>query len=94
MDLFATRENTFAISLPPAGRCSDIALAGSQAYTFPPVKILPVLCKIREEKASVILVAPNWPNQPWFADLRELLMAPPWRIPLKQDLLSQANGTI
>ncbi|MGL5292737.1 MAG: hypothetical protein ACRC9V_02950, partial [Aeromonas sp.] len=38
---------------------------------FPPVKILPlVLCKIREEIASGILVAPFWPNQAWFPDLK------------------------
>ncbi|WP_432490569.1 hypothetical protein, partial [Flavonifractor plautii] len=67
----------------------------ARLYAFPPVKILPmVLYKIKEERASVILVAPNWPNQPWFVDLRELVMAPPWQIPIRKDLLSQANGTI
>ncbi len=33
------------------------------------MKLLPrVLCKIREEKESVLLVAPKWPNQPWFPE--------------------------
>lgn len=42
----------------------------------------------------MILVALNWPNQPWCPDLREMLVAPPWRAPLRRDLLSQANGAI
>lgn len=34
-------------------------------YEFSPVKIMPlVLQKIREEQEIVLLVAPNWPNQP------------------------------
>ena len=101
VDLFATSENAhcqmfFSLSRSPrevdalTARWPRVCL-----YAFPPVKILPmVLCKIREEKAAVTLVAPNWPNQPWFADLVELLAGQPWEIPLRKDLLSQASGTI
>ncbi len=39
-------------------------------------------------------MAPLWRNQHWFAELCRLLTAAPWPIPLKRDLLSQANGTI
>ena len=101
VDLFATSENThcqafFSLSHSPLpGDALTSRWPEARLYAFPPVKILPmVLCKIRKERASVILVAPNWPNQPWFADLRELVVAPPWQIPLRKDLLSQANGTI
>lgn len=51
--------------------------ARARLYTLPLVKILPlVLCKIREESASLIVVAPNWPNQSRFPDLREMVGAP------------------
>ncbi|KAL0157928.1 hypothetical protein M9458_046004, partial [Cirrhinus mrigala] len=30
----------------------------------------------------------------WFSDLVLLASAPPWRIPLRKDLLSQGKGTI
>ncbi len=72
-----------SVLLPAGGRCSDIALASSQAVRVSSdiAKILPlVLCKIREEGASV------------FPDLTELLVAPPWPIPIRKDLLSQASG--
>ncbi|XP_056593677.1 uncharacterized protein LOC130412904 [Triplophysa dalaica] len=101
VDLFATSENAhcplyFSLTHSPMGSDAlTVRWPNVRLYVFPPVKILPlVLCKIREETATVILVAPFWPNQPWFPDLSELLTAPPWRIPLRRDLLSQANGTI
>ncbi len=67
----------------------------ARLYAFPPIKILPlVLCKIREERASVILIAPNWPNQPWLPDLTELREAPHWPIPVRKDMLSQVDGSV
>ncbi len=96
VNLFASAENThcplfYSLTHSPLG---VDALAHSwpkvRKYAFPPVKLLPrVLCKIREEKESVLLVAPKWPNQPWFPELVDMLVAPPWAIPLKRDLLSQ-----
>ncbi len=38
--------------------------------------------------------SPLWRNQPWVSELFQLLIAAPWLIPLRRDLLSQANGTI
>ena len=101
MDLFATSENTdcqtfFSLSHSPLmGYALTSRWPKARLYAFPPVKIMPmVLCKIREERASVILVAPNWPNQPWFADLRELMVAPPWQSPSRGTCCLKANGTI
>ncbi len=94
VDLFATSENAHC---PLFFSLSHSPLEGDAArlYAFPPIKILPlVLCKIREERASVILIAPNWPSQPWFPDLTELLIAPPWPIPVRRDMLSQADGSV
>ncbi len=47
---------------------------------------------IREQKYRFLLVAMLWRNQHWFAELSRLLTAAPWPIPLRRDLLSQANG--
>ncbi len=83
------------VSLPAGRGRADIALASSQAVCISSDQdIALVLCKIREERASVILIAPNWPNQPWFPDLTELLGAPPWPIPVRKDMLSQVDGSV
>ncbi len=64
-------------------------------YTFPLVSLLAqTLCKLREDEEQVLLVAPLWPTRTWFPKLISLATAPPWRIPLRKDLLSQGLGTI
>ena len=64
-------------------------------YAFPPVALLPhILTRVREEHTSLLLVAPMWPNQPWFADLCSLAVDTPWVIPPRRDLLTQALGMI
>ncbi len=47
----------------------------------------------KKRGASVMLIAPNWPNQLWFPDQTELLVASPWPIPVRKDLLSQMSGS-
>lgn len=62
---------------------------------FLPVKLLPcVLCKIREERESVLVMAQKWPNQLLLPEWVEMLAAPLWTIPLRRDLLSKAQGKI
>ncbi len=64
-------------------------------YAFPPVSLLAqTLCKLREDEEQVLLVAPHWPTRTWFPELISLATVPPWRIPLRKDLLSQGLGTI
>ncbi len=64
-------------------------------YAFPLIALLPqVIRRIREQGHKVLLVAPLWRNQPWLSELTQLLTAAPWPVPLRRDLLSQANGTI
>ncbi len=64
-------------------------------YAFPQGALLPqVLRRVREQWHKLILIAPLWRNQPWVSELFQLLKAAPWPIPLRLDLLSQANGTI
>ncbi|GAA6064854.1 uncharacterized protein LOC113526632, partial [Tachysurus ichikawai] len=68
----------------------------AQACTpFPPIALLPgVLERVRRDGVRLLLVAPRWPGKPWFADLVSLLEGPPWEIPPRRDLLSQAGGTL
>ncbi len=64
-------------------------------YAFPPVALLPQILRwVREQQHKLILIALLWRNQPWVSELFQLLKAAPWPVPLRWDLLSQANGTI
>lgn len=59
-------------------------------YAFPPLAIISkVVRKLLDEEAKVILIAPHWPCRPWFVDLVALLVAPPWRLPPDEQVLSQ-----
>ena len=60
-------------------------------FAFPPTILVPlVLSKIRREQVPLVLmVAPCWPQKPWFADLLEMAVANPLYLPPMQDLLSQ-----
>ncbi len=102
VDLFASPESShcqlyFSLTEGPLG--TD-ALAHSwpralRKYAFPPVSLLTqTLCKLREDEEQVLLVAPHWPTRTWFPELISLTTAPPWRIPLRKDFLSQGLGTI
>ncbi len=55
---------------------------------------LQVLRRVREQWHKLIIIAPLWRNQPWLSELFLLLDAAQWLIPLRWNLLSQANGTI
>ncbi len=102
VDLFASPESShcqlyFSLTEGPLG---TEALAHSwpralRKYAFPPVSLLAqTLCKLREDEEQVLLVAPHWPTRTWFPELISLATVPPWRIPLRKDLLSQGLGTI
>ncbi|KAL0191950.1 hypothetical protein M9458_010246, partial [Cirrhinus mrigala] len=68
---------------------------GLRKYAFPPVSLIAqTLCKVREDKEQILLVAPFWPNRTWFSELMLLSSIPPWCIPLSMDFLSQEKGTI
>lgn len=44
-------------------------------YAFPPFAVISrVLRKIQQDKASGILVVPDWPNQPWYPVWRSLVV--------------------
>ena len=64
--------------------------SGIKAYAFPPFSLIPrVLRKIRDDQASVLLIAPWWPKRPWFLEMVELLTKEPRMLPVRPDLLLQ-----
>ncbi len=68
---------------------------GLRKYAFPPVSLVAqTLCKVREEEEQILLVVPYWPTRTWFPELMLLVIAPPWQIPLRKDLLTRRRGTL
>ena len=101
VDLFATRLNH---RLPhfvspfqdPEAIATDAFLYSwdnQDLYAFPPLPLIrKVLNKLRASRNSrLILIAPFWPQKEWFPDLLEASVAPPRRLPLRRDLLTQPH---
>lgn len=100
VDLFALSMTTHCplwVSLSPLG---VDALAQewprTRHYAFPPIWLLSaVLLRVRsDEVRHLLMVAPFWPAQIWFSDLVSLLVGPLWEVPLRPNLLTQAQGMI
>ncbi len=54
-------------------------------YIFPPVAMLGrILQKVEAERATVTIIAPYWPAQPWFPKLLGMSIAPPLLLPQEQ----------
>ena len=66
---------------------------GWQAYAFPPWSlILAVLKKLRSSSGVLLtIVAPYWPQRPWFPDLLDLVVDGPVALPQSRDLLCQPH---
>ena len=103
VDLFAAKENAkcdlwFSLSpaeKPPLGTdaLGQTRWQASLLYAFPPVRLISAtLNRIRRERASVIMVAPDSPGAVWYPDLIELATTAPWRVPDRSDALIQAGG--
>ena len=57
-------------------------------YAFPPFSLIGrVLLRVREEGLTMILVAPNWPAQPWYSQILDLCIREPLLLPQSQELL-------
>ena len=66
---------------------------GLQACAFPPFGLLQlIIAKVRQSRGlELTLVAPFWPQHPWFPDLLEFLVAVPVFLPCRKDLLRQLH---
>ena len=99
VDLFATLYNRklplYVSPFPDQEAMAVDALSLSwdhlSTYAFPPFAILPQVVRKLEQSANcqMILIAPYWPNQPWFAVITNLSLEPPLSLPRRYDLLKQ-----
>ena len=102
IDLFATSDNHrcsiyFSPYRDPLSAGTDALLQswdGLLVYAFPPWSILPqVLAKLRVSHRTLLtLIAPYWPQRPWFVDLLQLPVAPPVTFSARPDLLFQPRS--
>ena len=67
--------------------------SGMEAYAFPPFSMIPqVLQKLRQSiNCQITLIAPFWPQRPWFVEVLELLVEVPVSLPKRVDLLRQPH---
>ena len=70
------------------------SLDSVQAYAFPPFAMISqALAKGRaSQNLEFTLIAPFWPQRPWFPELLELLILPPLPLPSRWGLLWQPNA--
>jgi hypothetical protein len=102
VDLFASRLNHKLESYvawhpdPHAFFIDAFAIDWSQFslfYAFPPFSLVGrCLEKIREEGASGVLVAPEWPTQPWWPALQDMLQDRPIVLPGAASHLTSPTG--
>ena len=83
----------FSLMVDPQSAGTDAMMQqwdGLQAYAFPPFSLLQrVIAKVRRFRGlELTLVAPFWPQHPWFPDL---LVAVPVFLPRQKDLLRQPD---
>ena len=101
IDLFASSLSHhcsfyFAPMLDPMAAGADAMLQSwdsLQAYAFPLFAMISqVLAKVRASQSlELTLIAPFWPQRPWFPELLELLILPPLPLPSRWDLLRQPH---
>ena len=98
VDLFASRLNnqlpTYVSWMPDPGAwvvdAFTIHWGPLKFYAFPPFCLIAkCLQKVKADKASGIIIVPNWPTQPWFPMLRNMLLEDPWELPKHRKLLTQ-----
>ena len=104
VDLFATRFNNklplFVSPVPDPLAIVVDALSlpweDLDAYAFPPTAILgKVVEKLQNTPCKrIILIAPGWPNMPWFWDLVTMSSQIPLSLPCLPNLLSQPFNQI
>ena len=63
-----------------------------KAYAFPPFFLVGrCLAKILQDKATLVLITPVWPTQPWYTTILEVVMADPVLIPTVAWIPTVAN---
>ena len=104
VDLFASELNArlpaycTRVQDPAAWRIDAFSFpwTGFRGYAFPPLALIPrVLRKVRQDRATLLLIAPWWPKRTWFLELTGLLVESPRLLPARPDLIFQpVSGTL
>jgi hypothetical protein len=102
LDLFASRENSklpiyvSPVRDPQAYAVDALSLdwRGMYAYAFPPTAMMiRVAQKLQTtSQCQILLVAPYWPQRPWFPTIVKYAKGKPLKIPLTPNPLSQKLG--
>ena len=104
LDLFATRANKkclLYVSPVPDPQALGVDaltmdLEGVHGYAYPPHQILSrFLQRVQlTSRYNLIVVAPYWPNQPWFPVLMALAEENPIPLPKWENLLQQPHNNM
>ena len=103
IDLFATRFNNklplfvSPVLDPQATAVDALSLPWEDldAHAFPPTAILGKVVKLQDTPCTrIILIAPGWPNMPWFWDLVVMSSQIPLSLPNLPNLLTQPFNQI
>ena len=86
---FSPFHNQNALGTDALLQCWD----GWQAYAFPPWSLIPAVLKKLQLSSGVLLtmVAPYWPQRPWFPYLLDLVVDGSVALPQSRDLLRQPH---
>ena len=101
VDLFASRLNTqlptYVSWMPDPGAWAvdafSIDWGKIRFYAFPPFCLITkCLQKVRQDGASGIIIVPNWPTQPWYPMLHNMLLEEPMPLPKGNVLIQPISG--
>ena len=69
---------------------------GFRGYAFPPISLIPrILYKVRQDRATILLIAPWGPKRTWFLEMITLVAGYPRILPVPRDVISQPiSGTL
>ena len=102
VDLFATRSSTqletfFSWRPDPFAKATDALVqnwTSLRGFCNPPWALLGrCLQKVLEERATVVLITPLWPSQPWFPLALDLTIDHPRMLPDSPSLISPPPGS-
>ena len=96
IDLFASRLNHQVPSMclgtqtqVDDSRCFSAELGQMEEFYSPTVVLLSrIIQKVRQDKATRLLVVPNWSGQLWYPELCQMLIDHPLQLPIKESLLT------
>ena len=82
----------------PTGVINRCSLDGLESHSHLCVSSFPSnsSCdkKVQSSQCKIVLIAPLWPDRPWFPELLHLLVSPPVYLPEISKLLTQLKGKI